>query len=246
MAPQQGQRSGRKGPVWSRIRRSGQDHRPALSWQEIVTTAIEIADTEGLAALSMRRIAERLGVGTMSLYRHVPDKDDLLDLMVDEVYGMIELPEGTGGDWREALTTIAVQTRAVLRRHPWFGSAAASRSPLGPNALRHLEYTLAALDGHGLRLADIARMAGATTSYVTGFVALELAAEEEQRRDGLTEEEWAASIQPYVEKLVASGRYPTFSRLAEQEDDESEPDQDFLFGLECLLDGFAARIAAAG
>ncbi|MFC7383102.1 TetR/AcrR family transcriptional regulator [Sphaerisporangium rhizosphaerae] len=235
----------RAGLVWSRLGRSGSARRPALTREQIVAAAIEIADAEGLGALSMRAIAVRLGAGTMSLYRHIPDKDDLLDLMVDEVYGMIELPERSAGDWRAALVLIATQTRAVLRSHPWFVAAASSRAPLGPNALRHLEYTLAALDGHGLRLPEMARMVGATTSYVTGFVLQELAGEEAKRRNGMTEEQWAATVQPYIEEVVAGGGYPTFSRLIEQEGEESDPDLDFAYGLDCLLDGFLPRLRGA-
>ncbi|WP_248958985.1 TetR/AcrR family transcriptional regulator [Sphaerisporangium perillae] len=242
-AQQGGGAAPREGLVWSRIGRPAPARRPALSREQIVAAAIEIADAEGLGSLSMRGIAVRLGAGTMSLYRHIPDKDDLLDLMVDEVYGMIELPETAPGDWREVLTLIATQTRAVLRRHPWFVAAASSRAPIGPNALRHLEYTLAALDGHGLRLPEMARMVGATTSYVTGFVLQELAGEEAKRRNGLTEEQWAASVQPYILEVVASGRYPTFSRLTEQEGEESDPDLDFAYGLDCLFDGFAPRLS---
>ncbi|MFC4530483.1 TetR/AcrR family transcriptional regulator [Sphaerisporangium dianthi] len=243
---QDGGAASRAGLVWSRVGPTAPARRPALTREQIVSAAIEIADAEGLGALSMRAIAVRLGAGTMSLYRHIPDKEDLLDLMVDEVYGMIELPEKPAAGWREVLAQIATQTRAVLRDHPWFVAAASSRAPLGPNALRHLECTLAALDGRGLRLPEMARMVGATTSYVTGFVLHELAGEEAKRRNGLTEEQWAASVRPYIADVVASGRYPTFGRLIEQEDEESDPDLDFAYGLDCLLDGFLPRLRDAG
>jgi AcrR family transcriptional regulator len=221
----------------------GQAVRTPLNRERIVRAAIDIADREGLAALSMRGVAASLDAGTMSLYRHVPDKEDLIDLMVDEVYGEIELREDPSGDWKEVLCAVAVLTRRVLRRHAWFVSAAAVRPPIGPHALRHMEYTLRALDGRGLGFPQMLRIVGAVMSYVTGHVYQELAGDPARSR-GVPEEEWTVTMQAYISEVIASGRYPTFARLVEAEVVETDPDGDFLFGLRCLLDGLARRTGA--
>src|SRR5690349_3598043 len=136
----------RAGVVWTRPSTARRD-RPQLSRERIVATAIAVADAEGLAALSMRRIATELGAGAMSLYRHVQDKEELLDLMADEVYAEIALP--SSGSWDDNLRLIARQTRAVMRSHAWFAAVAVTRPPIGPNALAHLDSSLRALSGLG-------------------------------------------------------------------------------------------------
>src|SRR2546430_5878300 len=123
--------------------------RRELSVDLIVGAAIELADTSGLAALSMRRVAERLGVGTMSLYTYVPGKAELLDVMLDMVYGEPDPPAGHAG-WRQRLEHVARQNWGLYRRHPWLLQIATSRPVLGPNAIAKYDYELRAIDGIGL------------------------------------------------------------------------------------------------
>src|SRR5215469_15961521 len=128
--------------------------RSGLTLKAIITAAIAIADTDGVEALSMRNVAERLGVGTMSLYTHVPSKADLIDLMFDTAYGelytSVESPSQQSGGWRGALEFIARQNWDLYHRHPWMLQAATGRSILGPHAALKYEAELRPLDQLGL------------------------------------------------------------------------------------------------
>ncbi len=105
--------------LWGEPKVPSRGPKPGLDLARIVRTAIELADAEGLAALSMRRVAERLGVGAMSLYTYIPGKAELLDLMLDQVQGELLMEELPGGDWRARLEARARQDWALYERHPW-------------------------------------------------------------------------------------------------------------------------------
>jgi AcrR family transcriptional regulator len=123
--------------------------RPALTVPEVVRAAVAIADREGLEALTMRRLARELGVGPMALYTYVPGKAELLDLMLDAVY--LEMPRNAlPGDWRERLTAVARDNRALFEAHPWAATLSSSRPPLGPGLMAKYEHELAALADSGL------------------------------------------------------------------------------------------------
>ncbi|MGW0433874.1 TetR/AcrR family transcriptional regulator [Micromonospora sp. NPDC003197] len=128
------------------------DPEPGLSLDRIVRTAIEIADGYGLDGLSMRRVAAALDAGTMSLYRHVPGRAELVDLMVDTAFGEIDYPDPGPTDWRARIELAARQEWAMYRRHLWVLPivAGTQRPPLGPHVLASIEWILAALDEHGL------------------------------------------------------------------------------------------------
>jgi AcrR family transcriptional regulator len=216
--------------VWDRPARRAHAQAPSLSRDQIVQAAIEAADEEGAEAISMRRVASRLGSGTMTLYWYVSNKQDLLDLMVDQVLGEIELPTLPLGDWRADLKMIANHTRAVLRRHRWMAPLVSFRKPLGPNWLRHREASLAALDEVGFDAATMASVVNTLNVYVLGFVRDELA------NDG-DEGESAADLD------IDGGLYPTFARqLREVGGEVGHGDRDFEFGLDSLLDGIGSRV----
>jgi AcrR family transcriptional regulator len=231
----------RYGPIWARLDQTPHSEQPALSREQIVRAAIALADAEGLKALSMRRVAARLGVGTMSLYWHVPSKDDLLDLVRDKIMGEVELPPEPAGNWRADLRLIAHQTRAAFLRHPWFGDILTGRPPLGPNTLHHVEFSLAAIDGLGLDLRSIVSVLATVDSYVYGFVRRELAEQETIRAMSSTEEDWQATLAPYVKSIFDSGDYPRLARFIFAEELRVS-EEHFAFGLECILDGIAARL----
>jgi AcrR family transcriptional regulator len=223
--------------VWVRDRRA--PRRQAPSVDRIVATAIAIADTDGAAALSMRRVAADLASGTASLYRFVTSRDELLDLMIDAVQGEDEPPALTG-DWRADLTSVAARLRTVLLRHAWLGTELTGRPTLGPNSLRQLDTALAAAVPLAPDITLAANVVDAVMAYVFGAVARELAEIQAQQRTGLTEEQWRASVGPYIEEVVASGAYPQFARRVIEAQD-SDAEVQFTFGLTCLLDGVAAR-----
>lgn len=235
--------------VWARPERRAHSQKPALTREQIVRATIEIADADGAQAISMRRIAAKLGAGTMSLYWHVSSKQDLLDLALDAIFGEATLSERLSGDWRMDLRTIAFHSRATLRRHPWLVSVIFGRPPLGPNALRNMEISLSALDHLGLDTITAAGMLATLNIYVVGFVLNETAEEEVRRRSGLTEAEWQSAVAPYIRRLIASRQFPHLERVisatTQADAEDRDNDMSFAFGLDCLLDGFAARIADA-
>jgi AcrR family transcriptional regulator len=149
-------------------RTPGRTPRASLSKERVLRAAVALADAGGIAALSMRRLAEELGVEAMSLYHHVADKEEILDGMVDAVFGEIELPSG-GAGWRAALRVRASSTRAALSRHPWALGLMESRATPGPATLRHHDAVLGCLRGGGFSVAQAARAFALLDAYVYGF-----------------------------------------------------------------------------
>ena len=220
---------------------------PSLSREQIVRAAMEIADAEGAEAVSMRRIATKLGVGTMSLYRHVADKEDLIARMLDAVFGEIEHPARPSGDWQADLRLISLGTRAVVKRHPWLVPLLGGRPRIGPGFLGHAEFSMAAVAGIDVDFPFAAAIPAMVDDYVFGFVLRELQDEEVTRRTGMSEEAWRTSIGPYLREMMATGRYPTIGRLLDEHGEhhpELPADERFELGLDCLLDGIATRLAA--
>jgi AcrR family transcriptional regulator len=231
--------------IWARPERPLRGPQPAHSRSEIVAAAIRVADTEGVGAVSMRRVAAEVGAGTMSLYRYVARKDDLLELMVDAVLGELDLPDRPSGDWRADLRLQARRGRAVSLRHPWLSELSAGRPPLGPNSLRAVEFALGAVAELGLDIDAMLRLTGILTAFVRGFVLAELAEQEASRRTGMDVNRWRATRAPYVRSLIATGRYPMFSR-AVLDGTDLDPDTGFELALGKVLDGLAAGFSPAG
>jgi AcrR family transcriptional regulator len=232
------------GPViWTRVERAASGPQPSLSYQRLARAAVEIADAEGLEALSMRKVAARLGAGTMSLYRYVRSKDDLIELMVDDVYGAA-ITDSRSGDWRVDLALVARNVRQASLRHPWLASYATTRPSFGPNLLAVIEHTLAALDGIGLDIDAMVDVWLTIMAFVNGYVLTELAEREAQRRSKLTQDEWRARMAPYVLHLVESGRHPMLARVVRDAENFPDPDEVFERRLGYVLDGLAATIPA--
>jgi AcrR family transcriptional regulator len=226
--------------VWTRL--AEQRRRQALSVEQIVAVAIRLADAEGTQALTMRRVATEAGTGTTSLYRYVTNKDELLELMVDAVQGEGERP-APSGDWRADLTAVADGMRATMLRHPWLATELRSRPTLGPNALRQADFALAAAGGATDDITLASAALGAVANYVHGAVLAELSEREDVRSTGLTQDEWRSAVSPYVRKVIIdSGDYPRVARRIFEAEDLSH-DQQFAFGLECVLAGIEKRVA---
>jgi AcrR family transcriptional regulator len=222
---------------------------PALSRAEIVDAAIAIADAEGAGAISMRRIAQVLRAGTMSLYWHVANKEQLLDLMLDALFGEIEVPEPSG-DWRADLRTHARNERATLLGHAWVMDFIGARPPLGPNTLLLLDRQLGTLDGLGLDMAKAMNLLGTLQTYVMGSVLREMQETRVQRdeeRADVTPEVWAPMRKAWRDRLAADGRFTRVIRFLDANvdpDAEETRDERFEFGLDCVIEGIAAKIAA--
>jgi AcrR family transcriptional regulator len=229
--------------VWERGRRPRR--RPAPGEDQIAAAAVAIADAEGLAAVTMRRLAGELGTGTTSLYRYVADKDELLERMVDSAYAEEPGSAIPTGDWRADLRAVALATLATMLRHPWLAAEQLTRPAFGPNALARMELAWAAAAG---LTSDATLANGALTAlldYVAGAAGRQLGEREAQRRSGLSQDQWRATVAPYLRSVVASNKYPHLARRITDAAELSFGEQ-FEFGLDCLLDGISARVATGG
>ncbi|MEU4830977.1 TetR/AcrR family transcriptional regulator C-terminal domain-containing protein [Streptosporangium sp. NPDC023615] len=227
---------------------AGDHHEPpaGLSTDRIVRAAIRIADDEGLDALSMRRVATELGAGTMSLYRYVPGKDALVELMVDAVFGESPCPPSPPGGWRARLEVAARREWAMYSRHPWtLRVIATPRPPIGPNVMADVEWAMRAVDGHGLDPTTMHWVAMTVSAQVQGAALLLVNEIETERRTGVTTGQWRASKTPVLLEILGSGRFPMLSRLHAERGDAIDIDEWFEFSLRHLLDGLAVLIDGA-
>ncbi|RSN05567.1 TetR family transcriptional regulator [Nonomuraea sp. WAC 01424] len=217
--------------------------RPGLSLGRIVRAAVELADAEGLEGLSMRKVADRLGFTTMSLYRHVPGRDQLVDLMRDEVLGeaLATAPDAApdaGGGWRGRLEEAAWRAWELRMRHPWLAEVRGSRHLPGPNAVAHYDHMLGALTGTALRPSEVVAVVGLLGRFVDAEALLRAETRREEGRSGVSEQEWWGARDSLYERL---DRYPALSRLWET-GGWDEPEDSFTFGLRRLLDGVEVLI----
>ncbi|MEU2655398.1 TetR/AcrR family transcriptional regulator C-terminal domain-containing protein [Streptomyces sp. NPDC007325] len=211
-----------------------------LTLDRIVRTAVEMADAEGLTALSMRGVAARLGVAPMSTYRYVPSKEELVLLMADAAFGEESYPADAPEGWRPRVELGARTMWRLYRRHPWLAQLGSlSRPLLVPRLLVHGEWILAALDGHGLAPTELFDIHVLIYSHVQGLaVHLEREAHAEAAT-GQSEDQWMDSRAPDLRALSESGRFPAFTKVVGGFENGYDLDLDALFerGLRALLDG---------
>ncbi|HEY1358209.1 MAG TPA: TetR/AcrR family transcriptional regulator [Thermoleophilaceae bacterium] len=238
-------------PIWNRPEPGARG--ASLSRDKIAEAALNIADTEGFEAVSMRRLASDLDVGTMTLYHYVRSKRELLGLMEDGIMGELLVPDDElPDDWREALTELAVRTYEVFRRHSWALQALRGNEENGPNGMRHFEQSLAVTSRLGLDGREQLELITLVDDYTLGVVQRQADADAfadaaetfiEQIPDGVLE---------YFDALVESGEFPNIAGLAGSDDpldtirllgsvffDENR----FRRGLERLLDGIEADLS---
>ncbi|NUP03469.1 MAG: TetR/AcrR family transcriptional regulator [Nonomuraea sp.] len=220
------------GSVWSR---PSPPRRPALTREAVVAAAIEIADAEGLAAVSIRRVAAELGARTMTLYSYIERKEDLLALMADEIAAEVLVEGPLPPGWREALLLMARRERDVVRRHPWRVELISQRVAVGPNGLRHVEQKLSAFDGLGVDRLRAWRYLAAFNDYMTGFVVRESLERGAPREGGINDAEREAVAEPYIRELVDGGAFPRLAPMIEQ--GVPGADDNFERGLSWVLDG---------
>jgi DNA-binding transcriptional regulator YhcF (GntR family) len=233
-------------PRTPKRRQNTREPQPDLSRDRIVRAAMEIADTEGIAALSMRRVATDLDVATMSLYRHVHSKDDLIVFMIDEAIGEETFPGTPPEGWRARLELAARLQWRLFRRHRWLAPAMSlTRPQLAPNALAHTEWVLRALEGFGLDPSAMIHVHVMLFSYVRGL-ATSLEEEAEAERDtGMTSDEWMDTQEAALEAIAGSGSFATFLRIAKESDFDLDLDTLFEFGLMRMLDGLEVYLGDA-
>ncbi|MFF2726412.1 TetR/AcrR family transcriptional regulator C-terminal domain-containing protein [Streptomyces sp. NPDC058008] len=218
-----------------------------LSRDRVIRTAIALVDAEGLAALSMRRMATEFGTSTMALYRHVPSKGELVRLMAEEVFG--DGPPGprpTG--WRPLLEREARWLWKQYARHPWLARALAglTRPTASPNAMRYTERVLTALTGLGLTPEQMLHVHLTMLGYAQG-IAMAVELETQARQDsGMTADEWMTSMEPRMDAIQTTAAYPVLSTLFGTDGFELELGTLFEFGLERVLDGVEVLVEGVG
>ncbi|QMU74369.1 TetR/AcrR family transcriptional regulator [Streptacidiphilus sp. P02-A3a] len=190
--------------MWLRPERSGRGPAPGFDRDRLAAAGVALADRDGLAAVTMRAVAQALGAGPASLYRYVATREELLELMIDQAVGEIRCPAPGGGGRPDDLLALARQKRELYLRHPWLLDATATRSPLGPHALAQLEYALAALAG----LPVSARTKLEALAMLDAVVAALSRTEVTQRRAGRTLPQWQQAQQEYLARALGSGRHP--------------------------------------
>ncbi|MFE0149822.1 TetR/AcrR family transcriptional regulator [Nonomuraea sp. NPDC059007] len=232
--------------LWRTSDRVSRKGKPDLSVERIVRAAIEVADSDGLQALSMRRVAEKLGVGTMSLYTYVPGKPELLDVMLDTVYGEVERPEDPQGGWRERLSRIARENWRLYLRHPWLLQVATSRPVLGPNVTAKYDFELRALDGIGLTDVEMDAVLTLVNGFVHGTARGAVEAAQAESQTGMSDEQWWAAHAPFLARIGDAARFPTAARVGQAAGEALggaySAEHAFEFGLERVLDGVEALI----
>ena len=213
---------------------------------QVVDAAIELADSEGLGAVTMRRVAQKLGVAPMSVYTYVPGKAELLDLMVDRVYARMSRRPIRSRSWRSRVKAIADDNMALFREHPWLAEVANTRPTLGPGVMAKYEYELAAFDGLGL---DDVEMDAALThlmSFVQSCARMELEAAAAASTSGMSDEEWWRINEPLLSRIFDAKAYPLAARVGSAagaaHGGAVNPSYAYEFGLRCVLDGFEALI----
>jgi AcrR family transcriptional regulator len=245
--------------LWGRWQPPTRGPKHGLTLEEVVSTAIAIADADGLAEVSMRKVADRLNRSPMALYTYVPGKAELLDLMLDRVLAdePTEHPREEG--WRVAVEAAARAEWGFYERHPWVLQVSGSRAVLGPNELDHYEAMLRLFDGFGLTGVEVARSVNALTSFVRGCAKAVSDARAAERATGLSDDQWWLARSPLLAEMTSdvdwAERFPTATKLAAEHafDQLDRPDDSlsytvreavdaFEFGLQRLLDGFEALI----
>jgi AcrR family transcriptional regulator len=240
--------------LWGRRVHGRRGPRPGLSLDAIIGAAVRLADAEGLEKVSMARVAELLGFTTMSLYRYVATKDELLQLMWNaSALGLDEL-DLDGRDWRERLRKWALAQREVMDRHPWITQMPLAAPPLAPNSLAFVELGLQTLDGTGLPGRDQLRVIGLLSSYTLSEARMAYdaarAAEQAKAQPGGPVPPW--TYEALLRELIDQQRFPRLHQLAWSADapgDTAGPQDEaaeFMFGIELILDGIQALIDRTG
>ena len=222
--------------VWERPEPPDRPVLAPLSRERIVRAAIRLADADGLAAVSLRKIAAELDVGPMRLYGYIDTKEELLDLMVDAVHAEIR---PTGTSWREVLRSLAEATRRAAHQHEWFADLIGGRPTLGPHAMARGEAVLSAMGDVDLHV--VVPVVAAVDAYVIGAVRREITERRAERASGMDKEQWRATFGPYLKRAFATGRFPALESMV-RDGPHLDADHTFRAGLDFLLDGVAARI----
>ena len=225
--------------------------RSGLTVRAIIDAAVALADADGVDALSMRAVAQRLGVGTMSLYTYIPGKPVLIDLMIDamcgQTYANLADPSTQPGGWRAALRFIARKNWDLYLRHPWLLRVMGARPVLGPHINRRYDAELRPLDGIGLSDIEMDSVLTLVLTHAEGMARWQVGLAEARNNSGDTDLEWWNNLEPALAAVMDPSGFPIASRVGQAAGQHyqglGEPAQTLDFGLELILDGVAALIA---
>jgi AcrR family transcriptional regulator len=232
--------------LWGNGARPTRGPKPGLTLDRIVEVAIAVADADGIDAVSMRRVATELGVGTMSLYRYVPGKAELLALMLDKVSGPGgDIAQARGKDWRGKLEAAARGSYRLYLAHPWLLQVNWCRPVFGPSTLAGVEFFIASLADLGLTDQERVTVMITVDGFVTGVARHRIQYETAAEQTGVSDEVFWAEQHPVLVKAMASGDYPALAALAEDSFSLGW-EESFEFGLQRLLDGVAALVRSRG
>jgi AcrR family transcriptional regulator len=227
--------------LWGLETTSKRGPKPRFTVAEIVQTAIALADNEGIAAVSMRRIADILGVAAMSLYTYLPGKAELIDLMIDRVCDETPRTSFDGVELRARLEQIARDNWTLVLRHPWLPQVTTAHPPIGPGLLGKWDYELSAFNGYRLNEIEIDRLLQTLLDYVGGAVKNALAASTVETVTGQSDREWWEAYAPLLDQVIDPARFPHADRIGsatgEAYQAASDPYGAFEFGLQRVLDG---------
>lgn len=227
--------------LWEGLPISKKGPAPSLTLEQVIEAGIAIADSEGITALSMRRLAAELGMGTMSLYRYVPAKTELLNLMLDHVNGMQIGRTRVDGGWRSALESAAWAGRTLYLRHPWLLQINFTRPVLGPGSIAQFEEMMSALKDLPFRDQEKMTTLSGLDAYVTGLVREEILYNDAAAESGITADEFWTYQLPVLEAAMASGDYPTLAAMSDDTFDAGWEDT-FASGLTLMLDGLENEV----
>ncbi|MEV7097263.1 TetR/AcrR family transcriptional regulator [Amycolatopsis sp. NPDC051045] len=233
--------------LWDTRERSGLGRKPGLRLDQVVSAAIEVADADGPDSLSMRRVADQLGVGTMTLYRYVPGKAVLFDIMVDRVSAEVRYDVDSGGaGWRFRLEQVARVNRALFERHPWLLTHLPGRPPLGPGVIAKYDAELRAVEGIGLTDVEMDSALTLVLGYVRDATASLLEWKKRSEADGQSDNEWWSTLAPHLDRVLDRERYAVAVRVGTTAtthyDGVHDAEHAFEFGLQRILDGIASFV----
>ncbi|GAA1159140.1 TetR/AcrR family transcriptional regulator [Streptomyces hebeiensis] len=230
--------------AWGLRERPGKGPKPGLSLEKIVEAAVAVAAAEGLGAVSMGRVAKELGASTMSLYRYVGAKDELYLLMQEAAIGAPPDPPAPGTGWREALSRWAWAQREAYHRHLWSVHIPVTGPPATPNTVAWWEQGMTALDGTGLDDGTRLSVIMLVNSFVRHEAMLSAELETAITASGASAHQVMTNYTTTLRRLADPARYPSVARVLDSDImfQPDSPAQDFIFGLECVLDGVDALI----
>lgn len=226
--------------LWRGLEPAARGPKHKLTLDQLAAAGITVADAEGLESLSIRRVAAALGVGPMSLYTYVPSKTELVELMIDRVFGEMERPDPTR-DWRSQLEFLSRQRWELYHRHRWVLQANASRIPLGPNVLDATEAMYVALQELPLEADEVVTMVGVIESFLQGGSRTEVMEAQEAERTGVSYEQYWEARAGFWAKYFDAARYPQHLRLWEAGGFDTVTNG-YTFGLARILDGIETMI----